>query len=491
MEIESERAWKGWWNEQIVELINLSMEQNDALTILLTGRSEHGFAALIKKMVETRGMDFDMIVLKPKVLPTGEKAMHTMDFKQAFLRCLIETYKEAEEIRIYEDRPKHVAGFRNFFVDYNRKQNGIGGVPTRGPIDAEAIQVVDGATCLDPVVETTEIQRLVDDHNKALEAGDKGRKMAIKKTVFFTGYLLQQADTEKLLTLVPPQPGVSDQDIKYMGNSIMICPRPAPPSILEKVGGLGNKLLWEVTRLGSLNNKLWAVQVRPLPHSAKYYTENPAPVIVLAVKKGARPVDANSITNWEPVTEENSFVFETTVGEKVLLRVEEEDAEEGEYESLFPNRHKRRYGDRGSAGQSSPTSMRVPSGPSGRGNGGYRGDSYSGRGGRGGYPTGPRDHQRDNGRGRGGYNNRGRGGGRGRGNLGANYKSLDDVGGESRHGGGVQYEDFPSLPTAHQKRQTENQRNNQNDFDDRGDQGGGYRVGSGKGRGGGNVGDYY
>lgn len=478
-----------------MQLIELSMQQEDALTVLLTGRSETSFAPLIKKMVESRGMEFDMIVLKPKVGPKKQQFANTMAFKQVFLEDLMETYKEAEEIRIYEDRVKHVKGFRDFFVAYNRRQNGIGGEPSREPITAEVVQVADGATLLDPVVETAEIQRLVDDHNKAIENGERARRMAIKKTVFFTGYMISQADTEKLLTLVPQQPGSAERDMKYLGNNIMICPRPAPPAILEKAGGMGNKLLWEVTGTAHFENRIWAAQVRPVPHATPFYTETPIPIVVLAMKgKETRPYEASRIHDWQPVPPEKQFIFETVVGEKALLRVEEEDKNEGDWENPYPqNKNKRRYDDENS-------SPRAPTGPSGRGNGGYRGD-YGGRG-RGGYPSGPRNQQGARGRGGGGgggYGGGGRGQGGGRGKMGGgkHYKSLDDMGPESRHNGGVQYEDFPSLPTAHQKRQTENQRYQHSDYDDRGYQGGGggggYRGGGGgnRGKGGGNVGDYY
>ncbi|PQE14420.1 tat pathway signal sequence protein [Rutstroemia sp. NJR-2017a BBW] len=82
-----------------------------------------------------------------------------MAFKQVFLETLVETYKDAEEIRIYEDRVRHVKAFRDFFTDYNMRQNGVGGVPSRGSITAEVIQVADGATLLDPVMEAAEVQQ--------------------------------------------------------------------------------------------------------------------------------------------------------------------------------------------------------------------------------------------------------------------------------------------------------------------------------------------
>lgn len=106
VEKEEPRAWEGWWNDQIVTLVELSMEQKDALTVLLTGRSESGFAELVKRMVRAKKLEFDMICLKPHVGPENQKFPNTMAFKQELLKALVYTYNEAEEIRVYEDRPK-------------------------------------------------------------------------------------------------------------------------------------------------------------------------------------------------------------------------------------------------------------------------------------------------------------------------------------------------------------------------------------------------
>lgn len=89
-----------------VDLVRLTMEQKDALNVLLTGRSEAGFAELVRRMVKSKGLDFDMICLKQEVGPTGQTFASTMNYKQTFLHDLIHTYSAADEIRIYEDRPK-------------------------------------------------------------------------------------------------------------------------------------------------------------------------------------------------------------------------------------------------------------------------------------------------------------------------------------------------------------------------------------------------
>ena len=84
----------------------MSMKQDDALTVLLTGRAEHNFADVIKRIVASKNLVFDMICLKPQAGPSNQKFTSTMKYKQAILEDLVLTYKDANEIRIYEDRPK-------------------------------------------------------------------------------------------------------------------------------------------------------------------------------------------------------------------------------------------------------------------------------------------------------------------------------------------------------------------------------------------------
>lgn len=89
-----------------VDLVDLSIKQTDALTVLMTGRGEANFADLIKKIVKSKNLVFDMICLKPQVGPSNQTFLSTMKYKQAVLRDLIYTYKDADEIKVYEDRPK-------------------------------------------------------------------------------------------------------------------------------------------------------------------------------------------------------------------------------------------------------------------------------------------------------------------------------------------------------------------------------------------------
>ena len=96
-------------NEAKVDLVGLSIKQNDALAVLLTGRGEQNFGDLIKRIVASKNLPFNMICLKPQAGPNNERFRSTMMYKQAVLEDLVHTYKDADEIRIYEDRPKQYA----------------------------------------------------------------------------------------------------------------------------------------------------------------------------------------------------------------------------------------------------------------------------------------------------------------------------------------------------------------------------------------------
>jgi hypothetical protein len=423
IEKEEPRAWEGWWNDKIVDLVRLSMKQPDACTVLLTGRSESGFSELVKRIVKAKGLEFDMIGLKPAVSPDNLRFVSTMHFKQLFLNALIETYTQAREIRIYEDRPKHTKGFRDFLAEYNRRQ---GDAPTRGPISAEVIQVADTNRSLDPVVEIAEVQHMLNAHN-AVAKRDPGRKRyVIKKTVFFTSYIISQEDTDRLISLANIPASRGDGNMLFHGNNILICPRPNTPAhLVQKAGGMGAKMTWQLTGFGTFQDKIWAASLRPVPHDASYHTDHHVPMVVLALKKGAKPAEAGKIDRWTPVPEEDAIIFESTVGEKVSLRIEAEGESGGQRGAKRKQRD-----EEVNSGEWASSSRQH----SGAGNNNARGFHTSSRGGGGGgnggggNRAGGRGNQNRGGASR-GNNQRGGGRGRGRGaGAGFNYRSLDDVG---------------------------------------------------------------
>jgi hypothetical protein len=164
-----------------VELVKLSMADEQVLTVLLTGRSEAGFGELVGRMVKSKGLEFDMVVLKPLVGTNNERFKSTMEFKQTFLTSLVNTYNNANIFTIYEDRKNHVTDFRKWIEDFNSSAGYSGGRP---PFEGTVVPVKEIASTLDPLIEATTIQAIVNAHNQAVldgKSGDSFKPLYIKK----------------------------------------------------------------------------------------------------------------------------------------------------------------------------------------------------------------------------------------------------------------------------------------------------------------------
>jgi hypothetical protein len=336
IEVEEPRSWEGWWNERVVTLVELSMQQKDALTILLTGRSVAEFVPLIKRMVASKKLNFDIIALKPERGPGGENIKNTMHFKCMFLNDLLNTYIHTDEVKVYEDRERHVRAFESFLKDYIRI-NCHNNNPRIGPT-ADVIHIAEESTLLDPVTEVREALKMVEDHNHVAPGGT-GR-LVINKTVSYTGYLLAPATTSRLLnTLNIPGLARNHKDIRLNGTGILISPRAADNRVLTNAGPLGTTVDFLVTGWGHFENKVWAALAQPVDPNYKVYSvlDSHRPVIILAIRRDGKPSDAQKITTWQQVPTGN-FVVRTMIAEKAYLRVEGESYQSEEKPSLHPSR---------------------------------------------------------------------------------------------------------------------------------------------------------
>ncbi|KAL2426231.1 hypothetical protein ABEF95_002661 [Exophiala dermatitidis] len=336
IEKEEPRAWEGWWNETIVQLVELSVQAKDVLTVLLTGRGETNFAELINRIVNAKKLDFDLVVLKPEVGPAGQHFETTIAFKQEFLKEMVFTYKHAEEIRIYEDRPKHVKGFREYFEKLNKSllsHPADQPPPPRKPITTEVIHVCELRSSLNPETEIEVVQRAINRHNHAISTGGLNPTKSVRKQLkiveqfSYFGYLINQTDSARLISLCNATPNLIDSgEVRLLASSILITPYYPRRDILKKVGGRGKKVTWQVTGIAKFEDRIWAARVAPVTDT-QIYTQDPTPLVVLAIRKGSRQVDAARIQNWQPVAPEKAFMFETTVGDKVMLKIEDADYE--------------------------------------------------------------------------------------------------------------------------------------------------------------------
>jgi hypothetical protein len=360
-EKEEPRGWAGHWNETVVELVELSVQAKDVVTVLLTGRGEHNFADLVTKICNSRNLDFDMVVLKPETNPEGQKFENTMAYKNMFFSQLVSTYKEAEEIKIYEDRPKHVKGFKDFFERFNKSMlshHVNEPPPPRKPINADVIHVCQLQSILNPETEVQVVRKAVDRHNTAIAAGGPTVTKTVRKYLkieehfSYFGYMINQTDSARLLTLFNIQANLIDGgEVKLLATNILITPYYPRRDTKEKVGGMGNKVTWQVTGIGRLHDSIWAARVAPVTET-QIFTSDETPHVVLAIRKGARQIDANKINDWKPVPADKAFMFETTVAIKSMLKIED-DENRGQQNNggrnhntrgRVDNNHKRKFG---------------------------------------------------------------------------------------------------------------------------------------------------
>jgi hypothetical protein len=445
LEKEESKAWTGWWNEQIAKLCELSFEQKDAFSVLLTGRGEGRFADLIKRMLKSKGLSFHMICLKPAAGPANQTFRSTMNFKQILLTDIVHTYHEAEEIKIYEDRPGHVSQFRDFFSDFNRDLMGPNPQSQRRTIACDVIEVVTKATFLDPVTEVAEVQKMVNSHNIAYKSGTappRTSPMQIDRKTLNAGYLVTPTDVERLAALMPAI-ARSNPNVRILANSIRITIGPAPPQVLQSIGGIGKRVRFRVTGLGVLDNRIWAASVEPVPSNEKIQVFDRPPAVILGMHQKATYKDLTFVEHWTPIPAAQAIEFETTIGEKVMLSIVPEHRA---YNRVGQNNKKRPYESDGTQQDyvSVSNSGPAPQGSNKRGNisGNYRGGSQNrGRG------RDRRDEGGRGGRGRGGHSrggggggNYGRGGrgGRGGGQQQHHRQSGDDFG--AQRGGYTDYD---------------------------------------------------
>jgi hypothetical protein len=451
VEIEDPRAWKGWWNEKVVQLVLLSMDQKDVLTVLLTGRAEANFAELVKRMCKSKYLEFDMFCLKPLASPSNQTFTTTMNFKQELLKSIMYTYRDADDIVIYEDRPRHVTGFRTFLAGFNDSLLSAGSPVPRKKIKGLVVEVAEIAAALDPVAETAEIQRMVNAHNLAIRAGTASEQavpMRLVKSVFFTAYRISPVDSQRLVKLASIPPNYRETT-RHLANSIMISQGAAKPAIMKTIGGIGTAVRFQVVSTAAFEQRIWAARVEPVRPSTKIHTESSPAVVVLAIRPGTQPYEVNKIRNWQPVSKEYMFQFEAVVGEKFILSLERQR----NGRALEPSaRAPRDHLNQRSPGQISEDDYQPPPthprGPARTNSNPHPRDRRGGDGGH--YRGGSRDRGRGSGRrgetrGRGPYPPRnGTRGGRGRGGY-PSYRSLDDV--EDRGGYQPRYTDYDAQGT--------------------------------------------
>ncbi|KAF8930370.1 hypothetical protein BGZ47_000590 [Haplosporangium gracile] len=186
-EIEAS-LWDGWWNEAIVEKVRESSEDPGCLTILLTGRNGPTFGQKLVSMIQSKGLDFDLIVTKPTTValldPSGSSVsrkvnkvsasskpiekylkVHTFNTKHDFLYNVLYEYPAIRTMHLWDDRPCQIAKFRQAGQEWLDKKM----------LDRFEITVVqEPMVYLDPQREIDLVLAMVEANNRQVDIEEQG-----------------------------------------------------------------------------------------------------------------------------------------------------------------------------------------------------------------------------------------------------------------------------------------------------------------------------
>ncbi|CCD27246.1 uncharacterized protein NDAI_0K00550 [Naumovozyma dairenensis CBS 421] len=168
-----------YWNRDILELAAASIQDPSTISILMTGREDVAFSALIEYMITTTRdtffnkdspyLKFNAVVLKKK----DGNFKSTMAFKQQCLSDLINHYSTSiKEITIYDDRPKQINQFKIF----------LNNLPYNPRLQWFVIPVPPISKRINPDKEYKILMLMVDKYNETLKGSFKRNKIEIRWT---------------------------------------------------------------------------------------------------------------------------------------------------------------------------------------------------------------------------------------------------------------------------------------------------------------------
>lgn len=179
-------AWKGYWNEKIVNEARHCIADEDTMTVVLTGRRHHPFHHLIPAMLESKGLQFDLVGLRPDPEAvseyhwegvdstqvgynlTGSVFKSTMHFKTCFILNILHEIPSLKKVVMWDDRFFHVKRFKEY----------LDAVKASAMIEDGRVVYVPGIRPVyNPDWEKRVIAHIIDTHNKALlELRHEGKK---------------------------------------------------------------------------------------------------------------------------------------------------------------------------------------------------------------------------------------------------------------------------------------------------------------------------
>ena len=354
-EIEEKRAWKGYWNEKLVQTSHSLYFDPEVLTVLLTGRSTK-YIDIVNRMLDSRDIKYHLVVLKPK----KERGVNdnTLTFKYGFIDDILRQGESIEEVEIYEDRLPHRDAFEDYLKNWRRIKETAAEAEIDDGITMQSLELTEQSETiglkafkvhfveippilLDEEVEESLVRTMVEELNES-DMADKPDKYVLEKKVFSLGYALEQSDLRRLVDTYLPLstqklPG-DIQEWRTVRQPSVFIHFSALSNTLAKVGGVGRHVEFEVTHVG-ISDKVLALSLNPIAsyhevmngkgdmvlksdRQMKYWSKNPIPVLVLATKNGGKPVDANYLQDWTVIPksmENRRFMTRVAIKQEISL----------------------------------------------------------------------------------------------------------------------------------------------------------------------------
>jgi len=105
-----------WWNLDVVNLATASIENPNAIAIVITGRDESVHQKRVSDLLKTRGLFFEAVHLNP--------GYYTEEFKITKLLEYLERHSEIDSVHIWEDNEDHLVKFCEEMVGAGVSCNG-------------------------------------------------------------------------------------------------------------------------------------------------------------------------------------------------------------------------------------------------------------------------------------------------------------------------------------------------------------------------------
>lgn len=192
---------KSCWNPDMVKLARMSHEQDDTISIILTGRKEAMFKNVLLEILEqsckedpilAASLQFNGICLK--MCNTNEPTTPTLTYKTNLIGDFLQYYTDLEEITIYDDRLNQIDGFKKHFTsiqsDYPRLHSLV------IPVEPQSLK-------LPPYLEYLYFQTVLTRHNsleRVRNNNSKLHKLQWAKPQY--GFFLELKSYQKLLSKI-------------------------------------------------------------------------------------------------------------------------------------------------------------------------------------------------------------------------------------------------------------------------------------------------